>query len=168
MADPNQPVNQVPSVPVYTGPNMSITGASLPSTGTGSAGDIANRQMNLAENGQTYNAIGAGLGWLGNMYNSYQSTSMMGRVMDLETAKVEKYYELQNSLVGLNLQMIQSNESVTKASFKTQERLGELTKERDVEVAKARGKAAVDIAKVNALNSQFYGQPNQLPSWGVA
>jgi hypothetical protein len=37
--------------------------------------------------------------------------------------------------------------------------------ERDVKVAEARGKAAVEIAKVNALNSQFYGQANELPSW---
>lgn len=90
---------------------------------------------------------------------------LMKDAMANQLTIVNKDFELKTKLVDVQDHLIGSQEKVAIQQMKTTERVAELTKERDIALGKTRADAAVKIAKVNALNSQFYGQPNQLPSW---
>lgn len=112
-----------------------------------------------------------GLNTLGNFTNmladgakSIMNYKLMNGMLKLQTEQMTKYYELQGNLVDLNGSIVSSQEKIAIKQLTTTERVAELQKDRDVAVAKTRADAAVKIAKVNALNSQFYGQPNKLPS----
>lgn len=111
------------------------------------------------------NAIGNLLNMGMDAWKNVLNFKLMNSMFDLQTAQMTKYYGLQDRLVDLNESLMGSQEKVALAQLKTTEKIAELQKDRDIAVAKSRNSAAVKIAKVNALNAQFYGQPNSLPSW---
>lgn len=90
--------------------------------------------------------------------------SLMNKMFGLQTEQMQAHYKNQTELVGLNKQLITSQEKIADRQLAATEKIAEYQKERDIAVARTRADAAVKIAKVNALNSQYYGQPNQLPS----
>lgn len=156
------------AIPVTT-PAVTIKDASLPAGGAetpGTAANILNRQQTMAEGAQWSNVVGqfANLGL--EAYKTHLQGSLMNRMIDFSVTQMEKYYGLQESLVGLNGNLISSQEKVALKQLTTTKEIAELQKEKDVAIAKTRADAAVKIAKVNALSTQFYGQPtaNKLPS----
>lgn len=113
-----------------------------------------------------------GLNMAGNLLNmagdgikSILNYKLMDGMLGLQTAQMNRYYDLQGSLVGLNQNLIGSQEKIALKQLTITKDIAELQKDRDVAVAQTKANAAVKIAKVNALNAQFYGQPNQLPGW---
>ncbi len=122
-----------------------------------------NKPIN-ANTAMGWNIAGNGTDKLIDGWKTYLNYELMNSMFDLQTKQVDKYYGLQDRLVDLNETFIGSQEKVTLAQLKTTEKIAELQKERDIAVAKSRNSAAVKIAKVNALNAKFYGQPNSLPS----
>lgn len=118
---------------------------------------------------QTWFALGgnAGMSLLNGLskgFEKYLNYSLMNGMIDLQRDQMTQYFGLQGRLVDLNGALINSQEKVALKQMTTTKEIAELQKERDVAVARTRADAAVKIAKVNALNAQFYGQPNQLPS----
>ncbi len=110
------------------------------------------------------NGATTGLNWLSEMGDKIANYSLMNKFFGLQTDQMTKYFDMQGKLVGLNETLISSNERIAIKGMSTTKEIAELQKERDVAVAKTKAEAAVKIAKVTALNSQFYGQPSQIPS----
>ena len=153
-------------------PAVTVKDASLPAGDAktdGTAANIVNRQMNMAENAQWSNIFGqfANLGL--EAFKTNLQGSLMNRMIDFSMAQMGKYYDLQDSLVSLNGKLIGSQEKVAMKQLTTTKEIAELQKDKDVAIAKTRADAAVKIAKVNALSAQFYGQTtaNKLPSIGA-
>lgn len=111
------------------------------------------------------NTAGNFLNMVGDGIKNILNYQLMNKMFGLQNEQMGKYYDLQGKLVGLNETLVGSQERIAVKQLSTTRDIAELQKDRDVAVAKTRADAAVKIAKVNALNSQFYGQPNQLPSW---
>lgn len=124
-------------------------------------GNMDKGQVDTAMKANGYAAIG---NWVGEMTDKFANYKLMNRMFDLQTEQMNKYYGLQGDLIGLNKTLITSQEKVASQQITATKEIAELQKERDIAVARTRADAAVKIAKVNALNAQFYGQPNQLPS----
>lgn len=119
--------------------------------------DLSSGQMNALIANKIGGSFFAGLKEILN-YN------LMNKMFGLQTDQMKAHYANQTELVGLNKQLITSQEKIADRQLAATEKIAEYQKERDVAVARTRADAAVKIAKVNALNSQYYGQPNQLPS----
>lgn len=110
------------------------------------------------------NTAGNFLNMLADGAKSIMNYKLMGRMLDLQTTQMTKYYDLQNSLVDLQGSIVGSQEKVAIKQLTTTKEIAELQKDQNIAIAKAKVDGAVKIAKVNALNAQFYGKPanNQL------
>lgn len=99
-------------------------------------------------------------------FEKYLNFKLMNGFISLQRDQMTKYYDLQGELVGLNGRLIGSQEKVRLAELKTTKEIAELNFDYKKVETRARADAAVKIAKVNALSTQFYGQPtaNSLPS----
>lgn len=107
-------------------------------------------------------------GNLGNMALDAWKTSLnydlMSSMIGLQRDQMTAYYTQQGKLVDLQSTLIGSQEKVQIKQLTTTKEIAELQKEQNVAIAKTKADAAVKIAKINALNSQFYGQPSQVSS----
>lgn len=126
-------------------------------------GKMTEAQMDRA---MGINALESGTDTLVKGWEKYLNYKLMNGMMDLQRDQMTKYYDLQGDLVGLNGKLIGSQEKVALKQLTVTKEIAELQKDKDVAIAKTRADAAVKIAKVNALSTQFYGQPtaNRLPS----
>lgn len=147
LRDPNAPVTGVSTQggAIPWDPNSKVNANTV--IGLNTAGNVLNMGLDAWKTGLNY--------------------KLMSGMLDLQGQQMTKYYDLQGRLVDLNTTMISSQEKIQFKAMDTTKAIAEIQKDRDVAVAQSKAVAAVKIAKVNALNAQFYGQANQLPSIGA-
>ena len=129
--------------------------------GINATGSLSPQATGAAIAGQEVNDLAKNVG---DTMKSYWQYQFMGQVVDLQTAQMNKYYESQGHLMDLNSHLSDNQKDIAFKQFDTMGEIASLQKDRDIAVANARAGAAVKIARVNALNSQFYGQPVQQTS----
>lgn len=119
--------------------------------------DLSNGQMNALVANEVGNNIFDGI-------KSIMNYDLMNGMLKLQTTQMEKYYGLQGQLVDLQGSVVSSQEKIAIKQLTTTKEIAQLQKDQNVAIAKTKADAAVKIAKVNALNAQFYGKPvnNQL------